>query len=52
MYLYCASELLFKIYHTIDMSQIPEEGLNYYTVVNGLNFTKLKDKVAGHQSAY
>ena len=52
MYLHHANELLPKLSHTTDMTQIPTEGLNHYTIVYGLNSAKLKDKVAGHQSAY
>ena len=52
MYLHCASELLSKIHHMTDTSQIPAEGLNHYTVLYGLNLNKLKDKVAGHRSTY
>ena len=52
MYLHCASELLSKIHHTTDMSQMPAKGLSTYTVVYGLHSTKPKDKVAGHQSTY
>ena len=37
MYLHCASELLTKIHHMTDMSQILARGLNHYTVVYGLN---------------
>ena len=48
MYLHCASE----IYHMTDMSEIPAEGLNHCTMLYGLNSYKLKDRVAGHQSAY
>ena len=47
MSLHCASELLSKIHHMTEMSQIPAEGLNHYTIVYGLNSQKLKDKVAG-----
>ena len=36
----------------MDMSQIPAEGLNHYTVVYGLNSIKLKYKVVGHQTAW
>ena len=36
----------------MDMSQIPAGGVNYYTVVYGLNMNKLKDKVMGHWSTY
>ena len=52
MYLHHASELLLKIHHMTDMALIPTEVLNHDTIVYGLNSTKLKDKVAGHQSAY
>ena len=48
MYLHCDSQLLSKIHHTTDMSQIPVERLNHYTVAYGLNSTKLKDKVVTH----
>ena len=34
------------------MSQIHAEVLNHYTVVYGLNSTKLKFKVVAHQGAY
>ena len=51
MYLHCASDLLSKIHHMMDMTQILTEGLNHYTMVHGLTSIKLQDKVAGHQSA-
>ena len=52
MYLHCASKLLLKIHHTINMPQISVEGMNNYTLVNGLNCRKLKDSVVGHWSAH
>ena len=48
MFLHCASECSSKIHQMMDMSQIPTEGLNHYTMVYGLNSIKLKDKVLGH----
>ena len=42
---------LSKIHHTIDIIQIPPEGLNHYTAVYGINSAQLKDKVVGHQIA-
>ena len=50
-YLYCASELLSKIYHNSDISKISAEGTNHYQVVYGLNCRKLKDSMAGYRSA-
>ena len=47
MYLYHASELLLKIYYTSDMSEISVKGLNYYTVVYGLNSRKLNERCSG-----
>ena len=44
--------ILSNICHITDMYQILAEGVIHYTVVYGLNAIKLKDKVAGHQSAY
>ena len=44
MYLHHASELLWKIHCMMDTSQIQAEGINYYTMVYGLNSHKLKDK--------
>ena len=40
-------ELLSKIHHRTDMSQILAEGWNHYTVMYGLNSHKLNDKVVG-----
>ena len=51
MYLYHASKLPSKIYHTSNMSRISVEGLNHYTVVYGLNCRRLKDSIAVHQTA-
>ena len=42
---------LSKVHHISDMSQISAEGLNHYAVVCGLNNRKLKESIAGHQSA-
>ena len=50
-YLHQASELLSKIFYTSDMSRISVEDLNHYAMVYGLNCRKLKDIIAGHQSA-
>ena len=47
MFLHHASELLLKIYHTSDMSQISAEGLNHYIVMYGLNSRKLRENVLG-----
>ena len=52
MYLHLASELLSKVHHMTDMTEVPVEGLKHYTIGYGLNFTKLKDRVEGHQSTY
>ena len=48
LYLHHATELLSKIQYMTDMSQIPAEGLNHYTMVYGLNSNKLKDQVVRH----
>ena len=48
MHLHHTCELLLKIYHTLDMSQISAENLNHYTVVYGLTCRRLEDGVAGH----
>ena len=42
---------LSKIYHTYNMSRTSAEGNNHYTVVYGLNSSKLKDSMAGHRCA-
>ena len=52
IYLHHASELLSKIHHTMDMSQVLAEDLNHHTMLYWLNSVKLKDKVVGHWSAY
>ena len=52
MYYHCASELLSKVHHVTDISQIPGEGLNHYTMVYGLDSHKLKDKAVGYQSTH
>ena len=49
MYLHCASELLSKLHHMTNTSKIPTEGLNHYTMVYGLNSSKLRDKAAAYQ---
>ena len=49
-YLHHASELLFKIHHTSDMSSISVEGNNHYVVVYGINCRKLKDSIMESQS--
>ena len=49
-YLHHMSELLSKIYNTLDMPRVLTEGLNHYTVVYVLNYWKLKDNIKGHQS--
>ena len=52
MYLHHVSELLLKIHHTSDMSQISVEGVNHYTIVYCHNCIKLKDSVVRHCSAH
>ena len=47
-YLHHVSELLWKIYHTSDMSRFSVEGTNHYAVVYGLNCRKLKDCMVAH----
>ena len=49
-YLQHTSELLSKIYHTLDMSWISAEGLNHYAMVYDLNCRRLKDSVVGQWS--
>ena len=44
------SELLSKIYHTVDISKVLVEGTNHFAVVYGLNCRKHKDSVVGHRS--
>ena len=52
LYLLCASRLLSKIHHMMDMSQILTEGLHHFTMVYGLDSHKVKKKVVGHQITY
>ena len=52
MYLHCVNELLSKVCHISDMSEISVEGLNQYTMVYGLNCIRLKDSVAKHWSVW
>ena len=47
MYLHHASEIVLKIHHTSDMSQISVKDLNHYPAVCGLNCRKLKKKCCG-----
>ena len=49
-YLYFVSELLFKIYHSSDMSSNLGEDTNHYAVVYSLNCRKQKDSIIRHQS--
>ena len=51
MYLHHTSELLSKIYHTLDISEISAGELNHNTMVYGLNYRRLKDSIVGYWSA-